>query len=61
MQHRPRRRGQGHVDRRSSFLRDGGVLNQRRLQAQVVKFVFLALGDNGLFTKRLLEPILIQE
>jgi hypothetical protein len=52
--HHRRRRG-----RRSSFMRDGkGLLNERRLQAQVVKFVFLALGENAYSPQRLLDPII---
>jgi DDE superfamily endonuclease len=53
-----RRSGSHPHHHRSSFLRDGGVLNQRRIQAQVVKFVFLSLGDKTYYPRGLLDPII---
>jgi hypothetical protein len=38
---------------------DGGVLNEQRLQAQVVRFVFIALGKNAYSPQGLLSPILL--
>jgi hypothetical protein len=52
------RRGGSRRRGSSSFMSDKGILNERRLQAQVVKFVFLALGDNAYSPQRLLDPII---